>query len=108
MTSKSQQTKSRVLDPRVHAVRTPAGLRYTGEGLAPRTFATRDDALEALTHAVRDKLLAEIARAELFLETLETRKRDSLDFQEQSVWGIKAALEAAYDAGRKAGIASRS
>lgn len=42
-----------------------------------------------------------IAKEFLHLETLETRNSDSLDFKEQSVWGIKSALEAAYEAGKK-------
>ncbi len=44
-------------------------------------------------------LLAGIAEKHLFIETLEERKRDSLDFHEVSVWGVQAALEAAYAAG---------
>ena len=44
-------------------------------------------------------LLAGIAQKHLFIETLEERKRDSLDFHEVSVWGIQAALEDAYAAG---------
>ena len=47
-----------------------------------------------------DKILLEIAKKHLFLETLETRFSDSLDFRDQGVWSIKAALEAAYKAGR--------
>jgi len=44
-------------------------------------------------------LLAGIAQKHLFIETLEERKSDSLDFHEVSVWGIQAALEDAYAAG---------
>jgi len=44
-------------------------------------------------------LLTDIAKKHLFIETLEERKNDSLDFHEVSVWGVKAALEAAYAAG---------
>jgi hypothetical protein len=49
------------------------------------------------------KLLA-IAQQHLSakIETLETRNSDSLDFCEVSVWGIKAALVAAYAAGWEA------
>lgn len=47
--------------------------------------------------------LREIAREELDLETLETRKSDSLDFREQSAWSIKSALERAFYAGVAAG-----
>ena len=49
----------------------------------------------------RDKTLAEIAAKHLHLETLETRKSDSLDFHDMAVWSIKAALESAYEAGRQ-------
>ena len=45
------------------------------------------------------KTLEQIAAQHLGIETLQTRKRDSLDFHEVSVWGLKAALEAAYEAG---------
>ncbi len=44
-------------------------------------------------------LLAGIAEKHLFIETLETRNWDQYDFHEVSVWGVKAALEAAYAAG---------
>ena len=49
----------------------------------------------------RDQALTEIATKILDLETLDTRNSDRLDFHELSVWGIKAALEAAYAAGQK-------
>lgn len=45
-----------------------------------------------------DELLA-IAKATLHIDTLETRKSDSLDFHDVAVWSVKAALEAAYRAG---------
>jgi hypothetical protein len=41
-----------------------------------------------------------IAKQILNLDTLETRKSDELDFQEQAVWGIKEALELAFKAGQ--------
>lgn len=49
----------------------------------------------------RDTTLAEIASRHLHLETLETHNSDSLDFHDMAVWSIKAALEAAYEAGRQ-------
>lgn len=49
-----------------------------------------------------EKTLAEIAARHLDLETLETRNSDGLDFSDQAVWSIKAALEAAYAAGMAA------
>ncbi len=49
-----------------------------------------------------NKLLEQIAKEHLFIETLETQHSDRLDFHDVSVWGVKAALQAAYEAGRKA------
>ncbi|HEM5206288.1 TPA: hypothetical protein U1320_000510 [Streptococcus suis] len=46
-------------------------------------------------------LLTEIAKEELFVETLEKRWSDNLDFYDVSVWGIKRALERTYEAGQK-------
>ena len=48
-----------------------------------------------------DATLEEIARKELRIETLTTRNSDSLDFHEVAVWGVRAALLAAYRAGQK-------
>ena len=49
-----------------------------------------------------DLLLTQIALDHLFIETLSTRNSDSLDFHEVSVWGVKSALMAAYEAGQQA------
>ena len=49
----------------------------------------------------RDKLFEKIAKEHLSIETLKTRGLDQLDFHEVSVSGLKNALEAAYEAGRK-------
>ena len=48
----------------------------------------------------RNNKIAEIAKAHAFIDTLETRNSDGLDFHDVAVWSIKAALEAAYEAGR--------
>jgi hypothetical protein len=58
---------------------------------------------KADTAASRDALILEIARSRFFLETLETRNSDSLDFRDVAVWAIRDALEDAYEAGRHAG-----
>jgi hypothetical protein len=50
----------------------------------------------------KDEILKDIAIAYLGLETLDERKSDSLDFSEQAVWSLKAALAAAYEAGQRA------
>ena len=49
----------------------------------------------------KDAALASIARKDLGIETLDTRKSDGLDFHDVSVWGIRKALEAAFEAGRQ-------
>lgn len=46
-----------------------------------------------------EALLAEIAMKHFFIDTLETRNSDSLDFHDVAVWAIRSALEAAYAAG---------
>ncbi len=51
-------------------------------------------------HEQREATIKKIAEQYLGLETLKTRNLDRLDFQEHSVGAIKAALEAAYEAGR--------
>lgn len=50
-----------------------------------------------------DQLLAQIALEHLFIDTLATRNSDRLDFHDVSVWGVKSALMAAYQAGLAAG-----
>jgi hypothetical protein len=55
-----------------------------------------------------NQTLAKIAKQHLDLDTLEERKRDSLDFHELAVWQIKAALIAAYEAGRQAAKTNRN
>ena len=54
--------------------------------------------------AVRDRALVTIAAEELGLDTLEDRGLDDLDFHDLHVAGVRAALEAAYAAGRAAAL----
>jgi hypothetical protein len=49
-----------------------------------------------------DTLLTRIAREQLGIDTLEPRHSDGLDFHDLSVWQLRDALEAAYEAGREA------
>jgi hypothetical protein len=51
-----------------------------------------------------DEFLTIVAKKHLGLETLETRNADHLDFSDQSVESIKAALKDAFRAGIKIGI----
>ena len=45
-------------------------------------------------------ILEGIAKSALQIPTLRERRADRLDFHEISVWGLKRALLAAYEAGR--------
>ena len=40
---------------------------------------------------------------ELDIDTLETRKRDSLDFHDIAVWQLEKVMQMAFEAGMKAG-----
>ena len=59
-----------------------------------------------MTQEKKNELIVEIARRVLDIETLEERKSDSLDFHEVSVWGLKRALEQAFEAGQRDGAKS--
>ena len=65
----------------------------------------RKTASKTTTQAAQqlDLLLARIAQEHLFIETLETRNHDRLDFHDVGVWCVKSALMAAYQAGLAAG-----
>ena len=58
--------------------------------------------------AARDALLLALAERHLFVETLETRNADHLDFNEHAVWAIRSVLEAAFKAGRCAAAAPQT
>ena len=53
----------------------------------------------------RQAALEAIAADMLSIETLATRNSDRLDFHDVAVWTLKAALNAAFEAGRKEGMA---
>jgi len=55
-----------------------------------------------------EQLLNQIAAEHLYIDTLATRNSDSLDFQDVSVWGIKAALTAAFEAGQRSSAAANN
>ena len=57
-------------------------------------------------NAQRDAVIFDIAQRQFRLETLETRNRDRLDFHDVAVWALRAALEEAFEAGRRAGPAN--
>ena len=64
------------------------------------TQATKTKAQPAALEA----LILDIATKHFFIETLETRNSDRLDFHDVAVWAIRAALEAACAAGHAAAV----
>lgn len=67
-------------------------------------YTTKEEENNTMTKRQQEKLnalLTEIAKEELLVETLENRWSDNLDFYDVSVWGIKRALERAYEAGQQ-------
>lgn len=67
-------------------------------------YTTKEEENNTMSKRQEEKLnalLTEIAKEELLVETLEKRWSDNLDFYDVSVWGIKRALERAYEAGRQ-------
>ncbi len=66
------------------------------------TTGTAKERAAARKYEQRDLAVALIAIKHLHLDTLRTRSSDGLDFKDCAVWSIKAALEAAYEAGRAA------
>jgi Family of unknown function (DUF6900) len=63
---------------------------------------TRGRFVDVRCESARSSTLETIGRQHLGLETLAARNSDGLDFSDQAVWSIKAALEAAFEAGREA------
>ena len=53
-----------------------------------------------------DEILAELASKHLGFDTLEHRHSGD-DFREVASWGVKAALQAAYEAGRAEAVPNR-
>jgi len=64
-------------------------------------FAVKDFDLVTNNQSKLDEKIFHIAQDYLGVTTLETRNQDCLDHHDCSVWGIRHALEAAYNLGRK-------
>lgn len=50
-----------------------------------------------------EPIINQLVKTHLGIETLETRNADSLDFHDIAVWRLRAALEAAFQAGLEQG-----
>ena len=61
-----------------------------------------------MDNQARDQQLQTIATDHLHIETLETRNSDRLDFHDVSVWAVKAALQAAFEAGQQSHLANNN
>ena len=51
------------------------------------------------TSTAPEALMLDIAKRHFFVETLDTRNSDALDFHDVAVWSLHDALRAAYEAG---------
>lgn len=60
-------------------------------------MAKREPSLDA----ARDALILEIAQRRFFIETLETRNRDRLDFHDVAVWAIRVCAIEVNSAGHR-------
>ena len=67
-----------------------------------RGLITRQRRIDKACAGNKDATILLIASEVLGIETLDTRKSDRLDFHDLAVWQVRKALEAAYEAGRKA------
>ena len=56
----------------------------------------------------QEESIRRIAKELLGLDTIETRNSDRLDFSDQAVWQLRAALEAACNAGKAASRKGRN
>jgi hypothetical protein len=66
------------------------------------SYTLTDDATgDGSEVAEAQEAIARIAARILGIGTLDTRHSDALDFHELSVAGLRRALEAAYEAGRR-------
>lgn len=86
-----------------------AGRRYARRGEVHAVIAGHHQDCSDATAAPAsdmDTIVGSIAREHLGFSTLEPRRSDSLDFRDCACWCVRAALEAAYEAGRAAATGS--
>ena len=73
---------------------------YAIERGSPHFEASSVEAEQSMTEA-KLAMFETIAREILKIETLKTRRSDSLDFHDVSVWSLREALNRAYELGRR-------
>ena len=79
-------------------VRATGGLSHLHTRNLRRKYEAAADQCDAQNRI--DQLLEHIAQTTLRIPTLRQRDSNGLDFHEVSVWGLKRALLAAYEASR--------
>jgi hypothetical protein len=67
-------------------------------------MSTKRTNIDAVTKQKALDAEMEWAKVELLLETLETRKRDSLDIHEIPVWSIRDLVRHAFERGYREGL----
>jgi hypothetical protein len=95
---KSEASKSNLIaHNQLDSARTQSKCPFTKRQMrSPKVSTERQKPATTL-----DAELLEIAHRHIDrIETLETRRSDSLDFHDIAVWELKSALEAAYRAGQ--------
>ena len=107
----AQTDDALVIEGRDHQPEKPVriAIQRHGYGEGKQLLLTRDITAVEQAEAMRRDFVANVSheiRTPLtvmsgFIETLQTRHRDSLDFHDVSVWGVKSALQAAFDAGMR-------
>ncbi len=73
-----------------------------------RSLVTRQRRIEKALAGNQDATIRLIASDVLGIETLDTRNSDGLDFHDLAVCQVRKALEAAYEAGRRASANARA
>ncbi|GJQ30679.1 MAG: hypothetical protein HBSAPP03_25630 [Phycisphaerae bacterium] len=67
-------------------------------------MSTKRTSIDAIAKHKAFTAEMEWAKIELLLETLETRKRDSLDIHEIPVWSIRDLVRHAFESGYREGL----
>jgi hypothetical protein len=80
------------------------GLGFSIKQRLTRGIATHQPEIDMTTTI--DQIFALIAEKHLFIETLETRNSDRLDFHDVAVWSVRDALEATFKAGVELGAST--
>jgi len=62
---------------------------------------------QKISDSERDQILLNIAKKIFFVDTIETRNSDRLDFYDTAIWSIRDGLREAFIAGQNSVIQNR-